>query len=165
VLGTGCSSSGTQNPGGGSPSYTLTRFGKGFAPGSMVSGGYFRSNGNLALYVWSGDNGDFVHDFINLEMVMRCYGLPAQPLGSVSGCAHWQQGIGANGGPIIASVVQISIVSRFVAVNWVAPFNLQSGPPVGLVPFPPVLYEGGLILNPASVVGCAQAYPAGGYDC
>ncbi len=167
VLGTGCSSSGTENPPAGS--YTLARFGKGFGPGSTVGGAYFRSNGNLALYVWSGDNGDFVHDFNNLEMVLRCYGLPAQPIGSVSGCGRWQQGIGANGGPIIVSLVQISIVARFVAVNWVAPFNWQTNPPIGVVPFPsgspPILYEDGLVLNPASVVGCTQAYPVGGYDC
>jgi len=165
VLGIGCSSSGTQNPGGGSPSYTLTRFGRGFAPGSMVSGGYFRSNGNLALHAWSGDNGDFTHDFINLEVVLRCYGLPAQPLGSVSGCGHWQQGIGANGGPTIIGISQISIVARFVAVSWVAPFDWQISPPIGIAPFPYVLHEGGYILYPAVAVGCLQPYPAGGYDC
>jgi hypothetical protein len=165
VLGIGCSSSGTQNPGGGSPSYTLTRFGRGFAPGSMVSGGYFRSNGDLALHAWSGDNGDFTHDFINLEVVLRCYGLPAQPLGSVSGCGHWQQGIGANGGPTIIGISQISIVARFVAVSWVAPFDWQISPPIGIAPFPYVLHEGGYILYPAVAVGCLQPYPAGGYDC
>jgi hypothetical protein len=100
--------------------------------------------------------------------VLRCYGLPAQPLGSVSGCGHWQQGIGANGGPTPIGISQISIVSRFVAVNWVAPFNWQTSSPIGIVPFtpfPPVLYEGGFIMNPASVAGCTQAYPVGGYDC
>lgn len=169
VVGSGCSSSGTQSPPIGG-SLTLTRFGKGYPPGSTVSNAYFRSSGNVALWIYSGDNGDFVHDFINLQMVSLCYGLPAQPLGSTSGCGHYQQGIGANGGPIPISLVQISIVARFVAVPWVAGTYLQAfdwftAPPTGIAPPPPKLFEGGSTLNPAAVAGCSQPYPTGGYDC
>ena len=164
VLGSGCSSSGMQNPPVGGY-YTLTRFGRGVPPGSSLTNAYFRSNGNLALYVWSGDNGDFTHDFVNFASVAHCYGQPAQPLGSTGTCPRFQQGIGANGGPIPVGIVQISIVLRFVGVRWVDPYTWQTSPPTGIAPFPPVLYEGGVTLNPASVAGCGSAYPAGGYDC
>ena len=160
VLGTGCSSSGTMNPlaGGG---FTLQRFGVGTSPGAGLNDHYFRSNGNLALWVWSQDNGEFTHDFINFSVVAACYG---RPIGT-SGCGHFQQGIGANGGPNIVTSVQIAIVSRFIAINWVAPFVWSTSPPAGIVALPPVLYEGSATLNPSSIVGCTSPYPAGGYDC
>ncbi len=164
ALGFGCSSSGVQNPGAGG-SYTLQRFGKGLAPASSISGIYFRSSGNLALYAWSQDNGDIVHDFLNFSVVAACFGKPAEPLGSTSACGHFQQGIGANGGPVAVGLNQVAIVNRFVGLNWVSPFNWVSSPPTGIVPFPPVLYEGSYTSNPASLVGCSQHYPIGGYDC
>jgi hypothetical protein len=164
ILGAGCTSTGNQNPPLGG-SYTLTRFGKGIAPGSSVSQDYFRSIGNLALWVWSGMDGDFTHDFILLLGAMRCYGQPAQPLGSTGFCPHLQQGIGASGGPSMVGAVQISILNRFVGVGWVSPFIWQSNPPTGIVPFPPALHVETLTLNPASVAGCSQPYPSGGYDC
>jgi hypothetical protein len=156
-----CSSTGSENPpvGGG---YTLTRFGNGLAPASSVSSIYFRSSGNLALWVWSQDNGDITHDFLNFSVVASCFG---KPLSSVAPCAHFQQGIGANGGPVAVGLSQVSIVNRFVGLNWVAPFNWVSSPPVGIIPLPPVLYENTITLNPASIVGCTTPYPAGGYDC
>ncbi len=160
VVGTGCSSSGNMNPlaGGG---FTLQRFGVGTTPGAGVSDHYFRSNGNLALWIWSQNNGDFTHDFINFSVVAACYGRPV----GTAGCSHFQQGIGANGGPNIVGAVQISIVSRFLAINWVAPFVWSTSPPAGIVALAPVLHEGSATLNPASLVGCASPYPTGGYDC
>jgi hypothetical protein len=164
ILGAGCTSTGNQSPPFGG-SYTLTRFGKGIAPGSSISQDYFRSIGNLALWVWSGMNGEFTHDFLILLQAMRCYGQPAQPLGSTGFCPHLQQGIGAGGGPTTVGLTQISILVRFVALGWVSPFDWQTNPPTGIVPFPPVLHVETLALNPASLAGCSQPYPAGGYDC
>jgi len=87
--------------------------------------------------------------------------------GGSTGCGHWQQGIGGdvNGAATKVDVPQIGIVSRFVGVNWIAPFNWITSPPQGIAAFPPVLFEGSNTLNPASIVGCNLAYPSGGYDC
>ena len=175
-----CTSTGGQNPQVGG-SYTLTRFGRGFSPASSVSSNYSRSSGTLALYLWSQQTGDFSpHDFLNFAIVASCYGQPAQPLGSAGACAHYQQGIGANGATtaggtdgcptgsvcgIRVGLSQVAIVNRFVGLNWVAPYNWASSPPIGIVPLPPVLYENTITLNPSSVAGCTTAYPAGGYDC
>jgi len=156
-----CTSSGAQDPPVGG-SYTLTRFGKGLAPASSVSSIYFRSNGNLAAYLWSQNTGDMTHDFLNFSVIASCFGAPVTSSGP---CAHFQQGIGANGGPISVSLSQIAIVNRFVGVNWVAPFNWATAPPVGIIPLQPVLFENTLTLNPASIAGCTLPYPTGGYDC
>jgi len=156
-----CSSTGSENPpvGGG---YTLTRFGKGLAPASSVSSIYFRSNGNLALYLWSEDTGDITHDFLNFSVAASCFRAAVTSTGP---CAHFQQGIGANGGPVPVGLSQVAIVLRFVGTNWVAPFNWVSSPPIGVIPLQPVLYENTLILNPSGVAGCTNPYPTGGYDC
>jgi hypothetical protein len=155
-----------QNPGAGS-SYTLQRYGVGLAPAS--AGSYFRSAGNLALYFWAEDNGDFTHDFLNFGVVAACYGQATTALGGIplpSSCAHFQQGIGANGGPKVVDVTTVGIVNRFVGVNWVQPFQWSTSPPVNIVaPTGLVLHEGGVTLNPASVAGCTPVYPTGGYDC
>lgn len=156
-----CSSTGTMNPPVGG-SYTLSRFGKGVPPASSVSSVYFRSNGNLAVYIWSEDTGDITRDFLDFSGISSCYGLPVTSTGM---CAHFQRGIGANGGPIPVGIQQIAIVNRFMGLSWVAPFNWVSSPPIGIIPLQPVLYENTLTLNPASVVGCATPYPIGGYDC
>ncbi len=159
VVGTGCSPTGSQNPLTGG--YTLTRFGMGTTPGAGISDHFFRSSGNLALWIWSQDNGDFTHDFINFTVVAACFGI------ATGSCSHFAQGIGGTGGTGI-TVVQVSIVNRFVGVNWVAGngnFVWTTSPPTGIVALPPVLYEGSATLNPASRVGCASPYPTGGYDC
>lgn len=160
-----CSSSGTENPPIGG-SYTLTRFGKGVAPASSVSSIYFRSNGNLALWTWSQDTGDITHDFLNFSTLASCFGQNSLILPN---CFHWEMGIGGCGGtpnsPCQTGLTQIAIVNRFVAVNWIAPFNWQTTPPTGMVGFAPILYEDGFTLNPASVAGCFQSFPVGGYDC
>jgi hypothetical protein len=163
VLGgsTSCSSTGTMNPPSGG-SYVLSRFGKGLAPASSVSGIYFRSNGNLAAYLWSQDTGDITHDFLNFSVVASCFGAAVTSTGP---CAHFQRGIGANGGPISVGLSQVAIVNRFVGLNWVAPFNWVSSPPVGIIPLAPVLYENTITLKPSSVAGCTIPYPNGGYDC
>jgi len=117
------------------------------------------------LWAWSGDNGDFTHDFINFSVVARCVGQALT--GGSTGCGHWQEGIGGDvsGGATKVNVQQIGIVSRFVGMNWVAPFDWTTTPPPGIASYPPILYEGPATLNPASVAGCTSAYPIGGYDC
>jgi len=147
-----CSSSGTQNPpvGGG---YTLTRFGNGLAPASSTAGIYFRSNGDLALYIWSQEN-----DVIPIQAasaVDLCFGLPVGP----GSCSHWQQGIGASPTGVVG-INQVSIVFLRYNTNWVAPFEWTTSSPLGIGAFPPILYEGSVTLSPASVVGCPT-----GYDC
>jgi hypothetical protein len=149
VLGQGCSNTGFMNPTG---SYTLQRFGVGTVPGAGLNDHYFRSSGNLALWIWSGDNGDFVHDFINFGIVAACFG------STTGACAHWVKGIGGTGGAGVG-IIQINIVNRFIGLNWVSPFVWTTSPPVGIGAFPPVLYEGSVTLNPCSID------PVNGYDC
>ncbi len=163
VIGLGCSSTGSQNPSPGG-TYTLTRNGLGTAPGASLQT-FFRSSGNLALYIWTGDTGDFNHDFLNFGVVSLCFGQSLLPLGTTTGCGHWQQGIGAPTGHSTVTGIQVGIVQRFVGVNWVSPYDWVSSPPQGIASFPPVLYEGTVTLNPAIVAGCASAYPNSGYDC
>jgi hypothetical protein len=151
-----CTSSGSMNPPF-SGSYTLTRFGNGLAPASSISGIYFRSAGNLALWIWSQDNGDLTHQFLNVSVIAYCYGMAVN---LSDPCGHFQEGIGNPGSGAVVGVTQFSIVARFFGVNWIAPFDWQTNPPLGIAPFPPVLYEGSATLSPASVVGCP-----GGYDC
>jgi hypothetical protein len=173
-LGTSCTTTGLQNPPFGD-SYTLQRFGTGFAPGSSLTGSYFRSNGNLALSIWSGDVGDFTHDFLNFGVVAACFGKAVT--GGTTGCGHWQEGIGGDVGGVAQPVgtIQAGIVSRFAGVNPVAPYNWYSytvgtttvpaNPPTNLVAFPPTLHEGTATLTPAATALCTSAYPVGGYDC
>jgi hypothetical protein len=148
-----CTPGGTQNPSVGQ-AYTLTRFGNGLAPAS--SGTYFRSSGNTALWIWTLESGR-PSDFLNFAQVVSCYG---QPVNLNGPCGHWQQGIGNPGTGTVVGVSQVAIINRFYGVNWVAPFDWQTNPPWGIGPFPPVLYEGPVTLNPSSVVGCPS-----GYDC
>src|SRR2546426_6008378 len=146
-----------------SPTYTLQRYGSVAsitASGCGVSDRYFRSNCTLAIWIWSGNNGDWTHDFNNLQVIRTCSGVTPVP----SQCIHWTQGIVGTGGTAITSV-QIGAVNRFLGIGWVSPFNWNIGPPVGLVALSPVLYEGATTLSPASVVGCSSPYPTGGYDC
>jgi ABC-type transport system substrate-binding protein len=151
-----CTPSGTQNPSAGQ-TYTLTRFGNGLDPASSISSIYFRSSGNTALWTWSLERGSFGSDFLNFANIVSCYG---QPVNLNGPCSHWQQGIGNPGTGTVVGVSQVAIVVRFYGVNWVAPFDWQTNPPIGIGTFPPVLYEGSVTLNPASVVGCPT-----GYDC
>jgi hypothetical protein len=134
-----------------------------------ASGDYVRSSGNLALWLWSEDTGDFTRDFLTVALVAACYRQPAAPLGGIpapSSCAHFQQGIGANGGPKVVDITTVGIVNRFMGLNWVSPFNWYTSPPTGIAPLTAlVLYEGSATLNPASIVSCNVTYPAGGYDC
>jgi extracellular solute-binding protein (family 5) len=153
-----CSSSGTQSPPLGG-SYTLTRFGCSsavtcLAPAASTTGSYFRSSGDTALWIWSGMNGDTTHDFLVFAQAVACFGKPFP----TPSCSHWQQGIG-NLGTGIVSINQIAVEARFFGVNWVAPFDWQTNPPTGIAPFPPVLYEGSVTLNPCSID------PVNGYDC
>jgi hypothetical protein len=173
-LGFGCTSTGLQNPPPGG-SYTFFRFGIGNAPGASVTDAYFRSSGTFALYLWSGNTGDPVGDPLNFSRLASCFG---QPVG-LSGCSHWQEGIGNPGAPAgsgnLIGGIQASIVLRFLFLNWVSPFDAHHSPPQGMAPFDPILYEGSFTLNPASMAGCAlpanglptvPGYPnGGGYDC
>jgi hypothetical protein len=169
---------GTATTGGGSGTcttsgnYSLTRFGAGLPPASSVSSIYFRSSGNLALYIWSEEND--ISPLIPFSEVAACFG---KPVTALPPCNHWQQGIGANGGPISVGLAQVSIVSRFYGINWISPFDWATlgALPTGMFPFNqvpppvytniPVLYEGPYTLQPSLIVGCAVPYPAGGYDC
>jgi len=141
-------------------SYTLTRFGNGLAPASSVSQIYFRSSGNLALCIWATFNctSSFQQNFLYFSQIAACFG---QPVNLTSPpCSHWQQGIGNPGTGNPVGLTQVAIVNRFVGVNWVAPYNWNTSPPTGIAALSPVLYEGSVVLNPASVVGCPS-----GYDC
>ena len=141
-------------------SYTLTRFGNGLAPASSVSQIYFRSSGNLALCIWATFNctSSFQQNFLYFSQIAACFG---QPVNLTSPpCSHWQQGIGNPGTGNPVGLTQVAIVNRFVGVNWVAPYNWNTSPPTGIAALSPVLYEGSVVLNSASVVGCPS-----GYDC
>jgi hypothetical protein len=156
-----CSSTGGQNPPVGG-SYTLTRFGKGLAPASSVSGIFFRSSGNVALHIWSQQND--LNPSTIFGLVAACYLKPVDLTGS---CAHFQQGIGGfngiGGTPAPVNAAQVAIENRFYALNWVTPFNWATAPPLGIASLSGlVLYEGGTTLAPASLVGCSTN---AGYDC
>lgn len=150
-----CTPNGTQSPGIGQ-SFTLPRFGNGLAPASSVSGIYFRSSGNTALWIWTRNKGDVTMDFLNFAQVASCFN---QPVNLTGPCGHWQQGIGNPGTGTVISVSQVAIVNRFFGVNWVAPYDWQTNPPLGIIPFPPVLYEGPVTFNPCPID------PINGYDC
>jgi hypothetical protein len=151
--GPSCSSSGTQSPPVGG-SWTLTRYGTGTTPGGSLNT-YFRSSGNLALWAWSQDRGVFQSDFLNFGVVSLCFGKPV----GTSGCTVWQHGIGGSAAGTTVGLAQVSIVQRFVGVNWVAPYDWTASPPQNIGTFPPVLYEGAVTLNPCSID------PTNGYDC
>ena len=148
-----CSSSGTSLvPAGGQ--WTLTRFGAGTVPGGSLDT-YFRSAGNLALWAWSGDTGNFSIDFLHFSGAALCFGKPV----GAAGCTVWQHGIGGSAAGTVVGLSQISIVARFVGVNWVSPYDWVNFPPQNIVAFPPVLHEGVVTLNPCSID------PVNGYDC
>ena len=153
VGGPSCSSSGKQatNPG---DFWTLTRFGQGTVPGSSLTGAYFRGASTLALWVWGRSTGVFSTDFLTFGQISLCFGKPV----GTSGCTLWQHGIGASPSGIVG-LQQVSIVLRFVGVNWVSPYDWVSAPPQNIVAFPPVLHEGSVTLNPCNVD------PVNGYDC
>jgi hypothetical protein len=66
----------------------------------------------------------------------------------------------------VVGINQVSIVELRYNLNWVSPYEwggplgIGTNPPLGIGIFPPVLYEGSVTLNPASVAGCPT-----GYDC
>jgi Bacterial extracellular solute-binding proteins, family 5 Middle len=147
-----CSSSGGQNPSVGG-SYTLTRFGNGLAPASSTRGIYFRSSGDLALWIWSQEND--VNPITALSAISLCYG---QPVSTTGPCAHWQHGIGASSNGIVG-INQVAIVALRFNLNWVSPFEWGANVPLGIGALPPVLREGSVTLNPCSVDSI------NGYDC
>ncbi len=169
IYGGGCSSTGTENPPNGG-AITLSRNGLGTFPGASYAT-YFRSNGNLALWIWSQDTGDFNHDGQLFSIAASCVGLTPVP----AKCAQWGMGIGNPGGTSssLATVTstQISILFRFQGVNWVSPLDWRALPPQNIGTFPPVLYDdlapaNTPALSPSSAVGCAVSYSSGGgYDC
>ncbi|HVH14742.1 MAG TPA: hypothetical protein VNA15_03370, partial [Candidatus Angelobacter sp.] len=188
VVGGGCSSTGTENPGV-SGNYRLTRYGAGTTPGTAASSSkYFRSSGTLAVYVWTGNNGQSTHDFINSSTAAFCF---LKAVGT-AGCTQWQQGIVNPVAAPGASVgfIQVSAVTSFQGVRWTDPFNWLAGisyaccpftssPPDGISTLPLTLFEGistgnagnpftantPQVIHPASVALCTAAYPTGGYDC
>jgi ABC-type transport system substrate-binding protein len=150
--GPSCSSTGGQNPPVGG-SYTLTRFGNGLAPASSTSGLYFRSSGDLALWIWSQEND--VNPIAAVSAISLCFGQPVNTTGS---CAHWQHGIGASSTGIVG-INQVSAVELRFNMNWVSPKEWATNPPLGIGAFPPVLYEGSVTMNPCSIDS------VNGYDC
>jgi len=151
VVGASCSSSGTQNPPPGG-AYTLTRFGNGLPPASSTSGIYFRSSGNLALYIWTQEND--ANPLQPVSAVSLCFGQPV----SNGSCTHWQHGIGASATGVVG-INQVSAVELRYNLNWISPFEWASSPPLGIAALPPVLYEGSVTLNPCNI------QPTTGYDC
>lgn len=180
TLGTGCSSNNTQAPPVGG-SFTLTRYGctlaggsSCIAPGSALNT-YFRSSGNLGLYIWSGNSGNFANSFTNFSTMAACFG---KPVGN-PGCTHWQEGIGNPMGTPVA-LIQAGILARYFAINWIEPFDWVASPPTSIGAYPPLLYErtsAALVpaytLSPAPGCflpgnggGAVAGYPGGGgYDC
>lgn len=146
-----CTVSGTQNPQAGS-SYTLTRFGAGVT-NCQQSTCYFRSSSTLATYIWSEAG-----SFLTYQQVAACFGLPVNLSGS---CGHFQQGIGNPGTGTSVGLNQVTIANRFYLLNWLAPFDWATNPPLAIGTLPPILYEGPTTLTPASPGSC----PAVGYDC
>jgi hypothetical protein len=147
-----CSSTGYDDPPP-SGSIFLTRFGQGHAPASSTSRVYFRSSGDLALYIWSEEND--VSPIQAVSAISNCYG---QPVNLNGPCAHWQQGIGASSSGVVG-INQISVVEARYGLNWVAPFEWATNPPAGIGSITPVLYEGSVTLKPCSLD------PRNGYDC
>jgi hypothetical protein len=148
AVGGGCSSTGFENPPAGG-SYTLTRFGAGNSPFSP----YFRGSSNLALWIWTGNTGKETSDFLNISTVANCFNRPL----ATAGCVHWQRGIGNPGSGHLVGFLQVSEVASYFEVGWTTPFNWTDL--TGIGGFPPVLYEGLVILNPCTVD------PVNGYDC
>ncbi|OLD12817.1 MAG: hypothetical protein AUI97_05955 [Crenarchaeota archaeon 13_1_40CM_3_52_17] len=164
IGGPGCSSSGNSAPPTGG-SWTFVRYGQGQTPGASLKT-YFRSSGNLALWVWSQNTGDFAHDGQLFSILASCVNVTPVP----TKCNGWSMGIGngagTNASPATITSTQVSIVFRFQGVNWVSPFDWRALPPQNIGTFPPVLYEGTATLNPSSVAGCTTPYSSGGgYDC
>ncbi len=161
VGGPSCSSKGVQLTGAGDL-WTLTRYGIGTTPGGSLNT-YFRSSGNLALWAWSQDRGVFSTDFLNFGVVSLCFG---KPVGTAN-CTVWQHGIGGSAAGTPVGLAQVSIVQRFVGVNWVAPYDWVNSPPQNIAAFPPVLYEGAVTLLPCSgpVTTPPSFDPVNGYDC
>src|SRR5467141_455781 len=160
TLGTGCSPGSVQNPGIGQ-SYALQRFGRNFVTNSQPFDVYFRSNGNLAVYLWTKDVGVFTQDFVNFTTMAACFNLPVT---TAPPCAHFQNGIGSTNGttgpatPV--TITQVLAVNRFVGVNWIFPFDWRSpSAPTGIIPLSPTLHEGAYTLVPCSIDSIH------GYDC
>jgi hypothetical protein len=171
TLGTGCAPGNKMNPFNGQ-SYSFQRFGKGFAPNSPPFDVYFRSNGNLAVYLWTLNTGKFASDFVNFTTMAACFNLPVT---AAAPCAHFQNGIGsANGtaGPAApVGINQVLAVNSFVGVNWVFPFDWRSSTaaPTGIAPILQLGNNpatGGVAFHEGSVnlVDCAFD-PVHGYDC
>jgi hypothetical protein len=163
VLGAACSANGFQS---GASSYTLTRFGKGLPTGSGLD--YFRSSANLALWVWSQDNGGITHDLLNYSVASLCFNSVSVPIGTVNPCEHFQTGIGGPTGTISVGTVGTTLKSdsklRYVGSTPFGPgdtviYNVNGGttyttgdivigcystPTLSCIPTTPVL---GTVLN------------------
>jgi len=160
-LGQACAPGNVQSIGVGQ-SFTLQRNGKGIAP--SFPGDYFRSSGNLALWLWAGGPNLSSNWF---SIAKSCFGAAPVTLGStptVSSCAHWQQGIGTSGATtapgvggcpsgttpcgISVGTNQLSIVKLYsVPVDWLgsatgSASTWNTTPPQGIIALDPLLYEG-----------------------
>src|SRR5438128_5919229 len=160
-LGQACAPANVQNPGV-AQSYSFLRNGRGIAP--SFPGDYFRSSGNLALWLWAGGPNLSSNWFSIVASCFNAAPVPLGPVPGVSSCAHWQQGIGVNGattqagtggcpsGPspcgIPVGTNQLSIVKWMsVPIDWLgsstgSASTWNTTPPQGIIALDPLLYAG-----------------------
>jgi hypothetical protein len=149
--------SGTCTPtgsGNGQSSYTLSAY-----------TGYFRSSYRAAEWIWSYENDQT--PIVAAAFVGSCFNAPVNLFGS---CGHWQQGIGNPSSGTVVTVSTVSTVDDLYGVNFVAPFNWLTNPPLGVGAFAPVLFalqafDGSTILTPAPTTGTPCNSPNTYYNC
>ena len=139
-IGGGCTSTGTGSVGA-SGTFTLQRYGltsTTHAPNSV----YFRSSFNIKQWVWADANGNQNVDLADVSSAAYCFN---KSVSLFPGCAHWDStanGVGGNGDGIV-ELSEFSIVARWYAVMWTAPYIWSSLTNVNS--YPPTVYEGSTI--------------------
>jgi hypothetical protein len=177
VIGTACSSDGTQAPAPGG-TFTLTRYGCYITnPTGIVtttckstynspsSQFYFRSSSRFAQYLWTRMNGNQAHDVLNVITASGCSTAVFNP---TAPCPQWEQGIGNTAGDGVAccgllsggALPLVRIAADFL-YDWTSPFAFPPTSAVltGVDTIPPVLYEGSVTISPSgsAVHPCSTA--------
>jgi hypothetical protein len=177
VIGTACSSDGTQSPAPGG-TFTLTRYGCYITNptgtvtttckstyNSPSSQFYFRSSSRFAQYLWTRMNGNQAHDVLN---VITASGCSTAVFNANAPCPQWEQGIGNTAGDGVSccgllsggALPLVRIAADFL-YDWTSPFAFPPTSAVltGVDTIPPVLYEGSLTLSPggSAVHPCSTA--------
>jgi hypothetical protein len=129
-------------------SYTLTAFPN-----------YFRSSQRLAIYLWSGESD--TNAIGPATAVAACFNAAVNLAGP---CGHYQQGAGNPGPGTPVSVSTVGNVDIFFNMNWLAPFEWTTGPPIGIAPLPPLFYGPGATFTP-NPGGASCTVPNTYYDC